>query len=207
MIPVKVFPGRALTANEAPTFLDKTISAINYITDLKVRHGLNIVAINASWHGPYSAAQRQAIASAGQQNILVVAAAGNSNMDNDSIGASYPASYDLDNIISVAAIDQNGDKAAFSNYGWLSVDLAAPGVGIMSTIPNDAGISSYMTMSGTSMAAPHVTGAVAMYAARHPGTPYLQIKNAILNSVYGTPFQTGRSVTGGRLNIDRAMWY
>ena len=109
------------------------IKAVDYITDLKTRHGLNIVATNNSWGGGgYSQALYDAIARANAQDILFIAAAGNNGTSNDAT-ARYPANYNLPNVISVAAIDRFGALASFSNYGAGTVDLGAPGVGVWST--------------------------------------------------------------------------
>ncbi|HLZ33909.1 MAG TPA: S8 family peptidase, partial [Nitrospira sp.] len=133
------------------------IKAVNYITDLKTRHGLNLVATNNSWGGGgYSTGLYNAIASAGAADILFVAAAGNSGVNIDS-SPQYPASYPNANIIAVAAIDNGGNLASWSNYGSTSVDLGAPGVSIWSSVPNKKNQSSYSSYSGTSMATPHVT--------------------------------------------------
>ena len=177
------------------------IKAVNYITDLKTRHGLNIVATNNSWGGGgYSDALRTAIKNAGDANILFVAAAGNSGVNMDS-SPQYPASYPNDNIISVAAIDKSGNLASWSNYGSTSVDLGAPGVSIWSTVPNKKNQSAYSSYSGTSMATPHVTGAAALYSATHPSATAAAIKGAILSSAVSTSSLSGKTVTGGRLNI------
>jgi subtilisin family serine protease len=183
------------------------IEAVDYITDLKTSHGLNIVATNNSWGGGgFSQALKDAISRAGAANILFVAAAGNSGVNIDS-SPSYPASYDNSNIIAVAAIDANGAIASWSNYGTTSVDLGAPGVGIYSTLPGGSGhgrkatvSSSYGSYSGTSMATPHVTGACALYASTHPGATAAQIKSAVLSSVAPTASLSGKTASGGRLN-------
>lgn len=181
------------------------IKAVNYVTDLKTRHGLNIVATNNSWGGGgYSLGLYNAIESAGVANILFVAAAGNSGVNMES-SPQYPASYPNANIISVAAIDNLGNLASWSNYGSTSVDLGAPGVSIWSTVPNKRGQSSYSSYSGTSMATPHVTGAAALYAAAHPGVTAAAIKGAILSTVVPTGSLGGKTVTGGRLNISAAV--
>lgn len=177
------------------------IKAVNYITDLKTRHGLNIVATNNSWGGGgYSTGLYNAIASAGTANILFVAAAGNSGVNIDS-SPQYPASYDNANIISVAAIDKSGNLASYSNYGSTRVDLGAPGVSIWSTVPNKKNQSAYSSYSGTSMATPHVTGAAALYAAAHPNSTAAAIKAAMLSATVSTGSLVGKTVTGGRLNI------
>lgn len=178
------------------------ILAIDYLTDLKIRHGLNLPATNNSWGGgAFSQALQDAIERANQANILFIAAAGNNGTNND-ITPSYPACYPNSNIISVASITSTGTLSSFSNYGATTVDLGAPGSNIYSTVPSKNGRSSaYALYSGTSMATPHVTGGVALYAAKNPGASAATIKNAILSSVVPTASLTGKCVTGGRLNV------
>ena len=133
------------------------IKAIDYITDLKVRHGLNIVATNNSWGGGgYSRAMIEAIKRAEAQNILFVAATGNDGTDND-VYPLYPASYPNRTIISVAALTQDGLLSGLSNYGYRSVDIAAPVEDIISTLPSYDGKPDYGFDGGTSMAAPSDT--------------------------------------------------
>lgn len=182
------------------------VLAVDYITDLKTRHGLNIVATNNSWGGGgFSQALFDAIQRANNANILFVAAAGNGGNDgvgdNNDATPSYPGSYTNANIIAVAAIDSNGGRASFSNYGATSVDIGAPGVGINSTLA----YNTYGSYSGTSMATPHVTGAAALYASAHPGATAAQIKNAILSSAVPTASLSGKTVTGGRLDANAAL--
>ncbi len=179
------------------------IKAVDYFTDLKTRHGMNIVATNNSWGGGgYSQALYDAVVRAAKANILFIAAAGNSGTNNDTT-ASYPSNYDTstaagyDSVIAVAAIDKAGALASFSQYGAKSVDLGAPGVAIMSSVP----YNSYSSYNGTSMATPHVTGGAALYAAGHPGSSAKQIRDAILGSVVATNSLNGKTVTGGRLNV------
>lgn len=182
------------------------IKAIDYFTDLKTRHGLNIVATNNSWGGGgFSQALQDAIERANTANILFVAAAGNGGSDgvgdnNDAV-ANYPSNYPNANIIAVAAITSSGARSSFSNYGATKVDIGAPGSGVWSTTAKDV----YSSYSGTSMATPHVTGAVALYASTHSGTTAAQIKNAILSSAVLTPSLAGRCVTGGRLDAHAAL--
>lgn len=178
------------------------IKAVDYFTDLKTNHGLNIVATNNSWGGGgYSQALYDAIERANKAGILFIAAAGNGNQGGKAINIdskpSYPASYTNSNIISVAAITSSGAIASFSNYGAASVDLGAPGVGIYSTLPPNT----YGSYSGTSMATPHVTGAAALYASTHVGATAANIKSAILASTVATSSLAGKTVTGGRLNV------
>jgi subtilisin family serine protease len=179
------------------------IKSIDYITDLKVRHGLNIVATNNSWGGGgYSRAMIDAIKRAEKANILFIAAAGNDGTDNDPLPL-YPASYPNANIISVTSITQDGLLSGGANIGTKSVDIAAPGEGILSTVPNFEGKPDYGYDGGTSMAAPFVTGATALYAHKHPKAHYLSTKRAILSSAEPTADFVGLTVTGGRLDVSR----
>jgi subtilisin family serine protease len=179
------------------------IKAVDYLTDLKTRHGLDIVATNNSWGGGgFSQGLADAITRAGNANILFVAAAGNDGLNIETT-PSYPAGYANANIIAVAAIDKTGKLATWSNYGATRVDLGAPGVGIYSTLPvAKKGVvqSGYGSYSGTSMATPHVAGAAALYASTHPGASAAAIKSAILGDAVSTTSLSGKTVTGGRLN-------
>jgi subtilisin family serine protease len=189
------------------------IRAIDYLTNLKIRHGLNIVASNNSWGGgAYSRLLHESIIRGANQDILFVAAAGNATANNDAV-ASYPANYNTavrtpamaaasyDAVISVAALTQTGTLASYSNFGATSVDIAAPGDSIFSTVPNG-----YGTRSGTSMAAPHVTGAIALFASTMQGrVPAPVIRSAFLSSAVPTPSLAGKTVTGGRLDALEAL--
>lgn len=183
------------------------VKAIDYLTDLKTRHGLNVVASNNSWGGTgNSQALLDAIVRGAQQQIVFVAAAGNAGTNNDS-SPFYPANYNTtsgagwDAVISVANITSSGNKASTSNYGLTTVDLGAPGSAIWSTVPNN----SYASYGGTSMAAPHVTGAVALYRSAVPNATGLQTRNAILQNTTATSSMSGRTVTGGRLDVWKIM--
>ena len=182
------------------------IRALDYITDLKRRGVANIVATNNSWGGGgFSQALLDAINRGGDQNILFIAAAGNASVNNDT-ALNYPSSYVCNNggarswdcVIAVAAINSTGSKSSFSNYGLTSVDLGAPGEGILSTIPI---LSGYASWSGTSMATPHVTGAAALCASINPSFTASQIRNSIIKTVTATTSLTRLTTTGGRLNI------
>ena len=167
--------------------------------DYAIEQGAHIS--NNSWGGGgFSQALKDMIAAAGEANQLFVAAAGNSGSDNDAIPA-YPASFDLDNIISVASSNRNDERAFLSNYGANTVHLAAPGADILSTLPGE----NYAVLSGTSMAAPHVTGVAALMLAIDPSVRYSDIKETILETV--TPLSDWESlvVSGGRLNAAAAV--
>ena len=176
------------------------VEAVEYAADM----GFDV--LNMSWGGggAPSTALRDAIAAAGDEGVLVVAAAGNSGLNND-VSPTYPASFDLDNVISVAASDHNDQMASFSNYGSTSVDLAAPGVGIYST-QMDGG---YMVMDGTSMAAPHVAGVAALLRAYNPSARVQDLRSALLDGAESVTAFQGLVATGGRLNANDAiaeMW-
>jgi subtilisin family serine protease len=192
MIPAKFLgPSFGYTAD--------AVLAVDYITDLKLRHGLNIVATNNSWGGGgFSRALQNAIERAGQAEILFIASAGNGASNNDA-SPHYPSSYPNDNVISVANITRSGAKEFFSNWGKTTVDLGAPGAAVWSTVPTSRG-AGYASYTGTSMASPHVTGAAALYANSHPGATALQIKAAILDAAIPTRSMEGKTVTGGRLD-------
>ncbi|MFO0466981.1 MAG: S8 family serine peptidase, partial [bacterium] len=190
-------------------FTSSAVNAVNYCTDAAIRanDAEDFIAINASWGGGgYSTPLHEAIGRAAQQDMLFIAAAGNSSRNNDA-QAHFPANYSTsamagyDAVVSVASLTSSGALSSFSNYGATTVDIAAPGSSILSTLPGGR----YGTYSGTSMAAPHVTGAVALYAAEHPEASAAEIRDAVLGSATATPSLGGLVVTGGRLDIDALL--
>ena len=169
---------------------EDAVSAVEYATMMGVDLTSN------SWGGGlFSQALYDAIAAAGAADQLFIAAAGNAGSDTDA-SPHYPSSYDLPNIISVAMTDHNDAYDSDSNYGAVSVDLAAPGADVLSTLPGN----SYGYGSGTSMATPHVAGVAALIRAVSPGVPSAQIKTLILGSVDDVTDPSRPTLTNGRLN-------
>jgi subtilisin family serine protease len=146
--------------------------------------------------------EKEALSAARAAGHLFVAAAGNGAANNDDpTQSSYPASYDLDNIISVAALSPNGAKASFSNYGATGVDLGAPGSQILSS-HNDG---EYSWRSGTSMAAPQVAGAAGLLRARRPDFDAPELRSRILSTAQPTPSLIGLVATDGSLDAGQAL--
>ncbi|MFN9994151.1 MAG: S8 family serine peptidase [Phycisphaerales bacterium] len=175
------------------------ISAVNYIV------GKGVKASNNSWGGGgYSQALFDAINASRANNHVFVAAAGNNNTNTDST-IYYPQGYALDNIISVAASDNNDQRASFSNYGRTTVDLAAPGVNIYSTYSTTPTGTGYAYLNGTSMATPHVTGVVALVQSRNPSWTYTQVRDRIMSTVRPAAAFSTNTVTGGILNAFAAV--
>ncbi|MDQ5836669.1 MAG: S8 family serine peptidase, partial [Acidobacteriota bacterium] len=185
---VSLMPLKALGAageSPAPSSVSTTIRAYGYarmMRDLWVSsggaRGANVRVLNNSYGGPVgSQAERDAIRALAASQILFVASAGNDGTDADRF-QHFPSGYDEPNVISVAASDRFDHLAAFSNYGAASVHLAAPGVEILSTTPN----GTYSVFSGTSMAAPHVSGAAALLCAANPNISLQRLRAALLYS-------------------------
>jgi len=193
---VKIAACKFLSSNGSGAISD-AISCLQYFLNLKTRakNPANIVATSNSWGGgPASKAMFDAIKAHEEQGILFIAAAGNSSLDNDS-NNTFPANYDLPNVISVAATDHNDHLASFSNYGLRTVHVAAPGVQILSTTPN----ANYGSLSGTSMAAPHVSGLVAVLKAQYPSYDYKKLANLILAGGTPLPSLSGKTISGRRI--------
>lgn len=180
-------------------FTSGALAAIDYILMMKKNFGVNIVVINNSWSAGYgySAVMDGRIKSLNEANIVFVAAAGNSGKDND-IYPSYPGSYNQENVINVGSFsNETLSLTASSNYGKNTVDLAAPGYLIFSTLPRNY----YGYMSGTSMAAPQVSGAVALLNSIKKGITVSEVKGAILGGVDKMPGLVGKVATEGKLNV------
>jgi subtilisin family serine protease len=176
-------------------------STSDAILALQYAHQKGIRVSNNSWGGGgYSQALYNAIDATTSVGHLFVAAAGNSGVNTD-VSPHYPSSYDLDNVIAVASITSADARSSFSNYGLTSVDLGAPGSSIYSTLPGDK----YGTYSGTSMATPHVSGAVALVMSLHPDWGYGELRDAILETARPIPALGGITVTGGTLDVAAAV--
>lgn len=181
-------------------FGGSTANAIKCV-DYAVANGARI--LNNSWGGGgFSQALYNAIDRAREAGVLFVAAAGNFSIDND-LNPFYPASYPLDNIISVAAINRFDTLANFSHWGLTSVDLGAPGVSIYSST---AGADNdYQSFNGTSMASPHVAGVAALILSLYPSADLSELTTRILVGTVPIPSLNGRTVTGGRLNAYNSL--
>ena len=190
---------RFLDANGSG-YTSNAVKATDYFTDLKTRGGNgpdNFLATNNSWGGGGAdTVLSNAISRADQAGILFVAAAGNSSTRTES----YPAAFTQNNVISVAALTSTGGLASYSNYGSTWVDLGAPGSGIYSTLLN----GSYGTFNGTSMAAPHLTGAAGLLATMFPTASAAQIKAALLDGTANAAL-AGKTLTGDQLDLTVAI--
>ena len=216
---VRIMSLKFLSSNGSGSLAD-AIDAIAYANAKGVK------ILNNSWGGGgRSRALEDAIKQSNNAGVLFVAASGNEGNDNDA-NPSYPASYEVANVLSVAAMDDNGRLATFgaggggggeglcgcgsstpaptgigSNFGATSVDLAAPGEDIFSTMPNNR----YGSLSGTSMATPHVSGVAALVLAQFPGITNTQLKQRLMNSVDQRNSLSGKMVTGGSINALKAV--
>lgn len=157
---------------------------------------------NASLGGvhPPLRSHQSAIAAMAEAGTLLVAAAGNSSSNNDSLPV-YPASYEDDNVIAVASTSPGDGRSSFSNYGVTSVDLGAPGESILSCAVGGG----TTTMSGTSMASPHVAGAAALYLSASPETGIAGLRQRLLGAVDAVSALGSATATGGRLNLRKLL--
>ena len=196
---VQIMPLKFMNAGGFGTTKD-AIEAINYVIDRK-KAGVNVRIISASWGSTQkSRALEDIIRKAYENDILFVAAAGNATVNNDRT-PHYPSSYNVPNVVSVAALDRNDELAKFSNWGVKSVAIAAPGVDILSTWLGNA----YEEKSGTSMATPVVSGVAALVLAEHPRLSVDELKQKLLGSTDPIVALKGKTVTGGRINAAKAL--
>jgi len=186
---------------EGTGYSSDILEALNYVSQ-KIDEGEKIVAINASYgstEGSQSDIVNDVIKELGAKGVVFCAAAGNEASNNDEL-PTYPANYDAQNIITVAASDANDNLASFSNYGQ-SVDVAAPGTNILSTIPDNG----YAYAQGTSMATPYVTGSIALLATAYPEATATELKAMIINNVDVKTALNSKVATNGRVNINEAL--
>jgi serine protease len=195
-----IMGAKFLDASGSGTTAD-AINAIEFAVQAAAKTGAQVRVLSNSWGGGgFSKALLDEINRAGAANMLFVVAAGNAGTNNDTT-PSYPASYSAANLVAVAATDNTDALASFSNYGASSVDLGAPGVYIASTVRNGG----YAYMSGTSMATPHVSGAAALVLSACAALDTAGLVNVLLGTVDPISSLAGKTTTGGRLNVYKAV--
>lgn len=196
---VQIMPLKFMDANGSGTTKD-AIEAINYVIDRR-KAGVNVRIISASWGSTQkSRALEDVIKEAYEAGILFVAAAGNASVDNDK-SPHYPSSYNVGNVISVAALDRNDQLTSFSNFGARTVHLGAPGKDILSTWLNHE----FKMASGTSMATPVVAGVAGLMLSQNPNMSVDELRRHLLDSVDKLPALKTKVATGGRINAAKAV--
>lgn len=175
-------------------FGDSGTTAAAIVRGIQYASKMGARVANNSWGGGgYSEAIKEAFA---QSPTLHMLSAGNNGIDNDPADR-FPGDYDLPNFVRVAAVDHNDNIASFSNYGKITVELGAPGVKTLSTVPGGG----YGVKSGTSMATPHVTGAAGLIASYYPEISNDDLKKRLLDGVTPNPSLADKTNTGGSLNV------
>src|SRR2546427_557202 len=198
-----IMAGKFLDATGTGTIAN-AINAIEFVVQAKLAFaatgGANVRVLSNSWGGgAFSQALLDEINRANANDMLFVAAAGNSGTPND-LFPLYPASYNAPNVVAVAATDNTDSLAFFSNFGPNTVHLGAPGVDVLSTTIG----GTYAYFSGTSMATPHVSGAALLVLSKC-SLNTASLKTLLLNNVDPIPSLSGLTVTGGRLNVNKAI--
>lgn len=176
--------------------LERALKAINYA----VKAGAKILS-NSWGNRIYSKFLEDAIRDAGNKGIVFVAAAGNFGANNNDESPIYPASYKLDNVISVGAFSAQDYPSAFSCYGPKSVHVSAPGTNILSTVPNNG----YAVLSGTSQATPFVSGIAGLALSVAPTLSPLELKNKIINTAVFSKMLEGKNIANGRVNAGKLL--
>ena len=199
---VKIMGLKFLDGHENRGFVSNAIKAINYVIDQKNR-GAKVVAINASWVSPSrSLLMRRTIRAAGKAGILFVCAAGNEALDTDEEPV-YPSaeSSGLTSMISVAALNRWDGLEPYSNYGHTTVTLGGPGTDVLGLAPG----GEYRELSGTSMAAPHVTGVAVLLLSREPSLTPLEVRQRLIITADPVPELGGYCISAGRVNAFNAL--
>ncbi len=191
---VKIMALKFLNASGSG-FTSAAVSCLQYA----INNGAHITS-NSWGGGGSSQSMSSAIDAANNAGQLFIAAAGNSNTNND-VSPHYPSNYPQGNVISVASTDRTDARSSFSSYGATTVDIGAPGSSILSTVPGGG----YGTKSGTSMATPHVSGAAALVWGQNPTLTNIQVRDRLYAGVDVIPGLTGITVTGGRLNVFNSL--
>ncbi|MDO9182698.1 MAG: S8 family peptidase [Bacteriovorax sp.] len=194
MANVKILPIKFLSDSGSGESID-AIAAIDY----GIKRGVNIMS-NSWGGGEKEQSLEDAIKAAEAAGITFVAAAGNESANNDTT-ASYPANYEVGNLISVGSYSSSGAKSGFSNYGLKSVHVTAPGSNILSTYKRGG----YTTMSGTSMATPHIAGVVGLLLSKEPNLTPAQIRERLVRTSLKTAKLENASLSGGRVDAYRAL--
>jgi len=174
--------------------LENAVKAIDYAT----RMGANVMS-NSWGGGGFTQSLLDAIKRSNDAGAIFIAAAGNDDSNNDTT-PTYPGSYQVDNIVAVAAIDNRGQRASFSNYGRKTVHLGAPGVNILSTTGGK-----YASFSGTSMATPHVAGVAGLLWANEPNLTAKEIKQRLVATSRPVASMKGKTITGGIVDAYAAL--
>ncbi|MCM2354179.1 MAG: S8 family serine peptidase [Pseudobdellovibrio sp.] len=190
---VRMMAVKFLDAGGSGSLAD-AIKAIDYATKM----GAHVMS-NSWGGGGFSQTLMDAIKRSNEAGAIFIAAAGNEYNNNDS-SPTYPSTYQVENVMSVAAIDNRGAKADFSNYGKKTVHLGAPGVNVMSTTGG-----SYKSFSGTSMATPHVAGVAALLWANEPNLTAAQVKERLIATVRPLASMKGKTRTGGMVDAYGAL--
>ncbi len=189
-----------LDANAGGT-LEGAVASMDYAVGMK-NAGVNLRVLSNSWAGgPFFQSLYDGIEATNAAGILFVASSANNFGNDNDVNPVYPSSYDHENIISAAATDHDDEVAAFSNIGPTTVDLAAPGDAVISTVLNNG----YAPKSGTSMSTPHVAGAAALLLSVRPSLTTAQIKELLMSTGDELPSLAGQVLSGRRLNVFNAL--